>query len=69
MNPGGDIGAYVHMMHTPFYFASKAGLMSMVTSLGLLRRLVGVRNAGICLGFARVSGVGFVGVSWCFDVF
>lgn len=51
----GSIGAYVHMMQTPFYFASKAGLVSMVRCLGGLRRVFGVRNAAICPGPVKVS--------------
>ena len=52
----GSIGAYVHMMQTPFYFASKAGLVSTVKSLpGLLRKVFGVRNAAICQGPVKVS--------------
>lgn len=54
---GRDIGAYVHIMQTSFYFAGVAGLVSMVTSLRLLRRLFGVRNPRICPGPVRVSAV------------
>ncbi|KAL0782136.1 hypothetical protein CaCOL14_000042 [Colletotrichum acutatum] len=43
-----SLGGYVHSMHTPMYFASKAAIVSMVKSLGGLRKELGIRNAAVC---------------------
>ncbi|TDZ54046.1 17-beta-hydroxysteroid dehydrogenase 14 [Colletotrichum trifolii] len=45
-----SLGGYVHSIHTPMYFASKAAIVSMVKSLGGLRKEVGIRNAAVCPG-------------------
>ncbi|KAG7047254.1 hypothetical protein JMJ77_0010608 [Colletotrichum scovillei] len=45
-----SLGGYVHSMHTPMYFASKAAIVSMVKSLGGLRKELGIRNAAVCPG-------------------
>ncbi|KAJ0323756.1 hypothetical protein COL5a_008116 [Colletotrichum fioriniae] len=45
-----SLGRYVHSMHTPMYFASKAAIVSMVKSLGGLRKELGIRNAAVCPG-------------------
>ncbi|KAJ0313951.1 hypothetical protein Brms1b_007373 [Colletotrichum noveboracense] len=45
-----SIGAYVHSVHTPMYFASKAAAISMVKSLGRLHKEVGIRVAAVCPG-------------------
>ncbi|KAF6807331.1 nad-dependent 15-hydroxyprostaglandin dehydrogenase [Colletotrichum musicola] len=45
-----SLGGYVHSIHTPMYFASKAAIVSMVKSLGRLRTEVGIRNAAVCPG-------------------
>ncbi|TDZ28986.1 1-deoxy-11-beta-hydroxypentalenate dehydrogenase [Colletotrichum spinosum] len=45
-----SLGGYVHSTHTPMYFASKAAIVSMVKSLGGLRKEVGIRNAAVCPG-------------------
>ncbi|KAF6808569.1 nad-dependent 15-hydroxyprostaglandin dehydrogenase, partial [Colletotrichum plurivorum] len=45
-----SLGGYVHSIHTPMYFASKAAIVSMVKSLGRLRKEVGFRNAAVCPG-------------------
>lgn len=50
-----SLAGYVHSMHTPLYFSSKAAIISMARSLGPLRRLFGIRNAAICPGLAHVS--------------
>lgn len=49
-----SLGGYVHSMHTPMYFASKAAIVSMVKSLGGLRKEVGIRNAAVCPGATDV---------------
>ncbi|OHE98237.1 hypothetical protein CORC01_06434 [Colletotrichum orchidophilum] len=45
-----SLGGYVHSMHTPMYFASKAAIVSMVKSLGGLRKELGIQNAAVCPG-------------------
>lgn len=50
-----SLGRYVHSMHTPMYFASKAAIVSMVKSLGGLRKELGIRNAAVCPGAVYVS--------------
>lgn len=50
-----SLGGYVHSMHTPLYFASKAAIVSMVKSLGGLKKEFGIRNAAVCPGAVYVS--------------
>lgn len=54
-----SLGGYVHSLQTPLYFASKAATVSMVKSLGGLRKIAGIRNAGVCPGAVGVSLFGF----------
>lgn len=49
-------GGYVHLMQCPFYFASKAAIVSFVKSTNRLRSTFGIRNSAICPGMAHVSG-------------
>ncbi|KAF4806377.1 15-hydroxyprostaglandin dehydrogenase [Colletotrichum siamense] len=48
-----SMGGYVHSIQTPFYFASKAAILSVVKSLQGLKELVGIRNSVICPGPTR----------------
>ncbi|KAK2023300.1 NAD(P)-binding protein [Colletotrichum zoysiae] len=48
-----SMGAYIHSIQTPFYFASKAAILSVVKSLQGLKQLVGIRNSVICPGPTR----------------
>ncbi|KAF9880249.1 hypothetical protein CkaCkLH20_02203 [Colletotrichum karsti] len=48
-----SMGGYVHSIQTPFYFASKAAILSVVKSLQGLKKLVGIRNSVICPGPTR----------------
>ncbi|KAH8890438.1 NAD(P)-binding protein [Thozetella sp. PMI_491] len=48
-----SMGAYIHSIQTPFYFASKSALVSVHKSLQALKKLVGIRNAVICPGPTR----------------
>lgn len=72
-----SLGSYVHSMHSPFYFASKAAVsksfiaaptaeirvltsnfllsVSMVKSLGGMKKSFGIRNAAICPSAVDVS--------------
>lgn len=50
-----SVGAYVHSMQTPLYFASKSAIISVVKSLAPLRRELGIRNAAICPGATYVG--------------
>lgn len=45
-----SMGAYVHSMTLPLYFASKAAVVSFVRSTAALNGAVGVRNAVVCPG-------------------
>ncbi|KAH6989378.1 hypothetical protein BKA56DRAFT_727859 [Ilyonectria sp. MPI-CAGE-AT-0026] len=45
-----SLGGYVHSLHTPLYFSSKAAIVSFVRSLGQLRKRLGIRNAAVCPG-------------------
>ncbi|KAK1963472.1 hypothetical protein LY78DRAFT_716757 [Colletotrichum sublineola] len=45
--------AYIHSIQTPFYFASKAAILSVVKCLQGLKQLVGIRNSVICPGPVR----------------
>ncbi|KAK1585741.1 uncharacterized protein LY79DRAFT_591229 [Colletotrichum navitas] len=49
-----SMGAYIHSIQTPFYFASKAAILSVVKSLQGLKQLVGIRNSVICPGPTRI---------------
>lgn len=51
-----SLGGYVHSLHTPLYFASKAAIVSVVKSLADLRKEFGIRNAAICPGAVNVGG-------------
>ncbi|KAK0369869.1 hypothetical protein CLIM01_12772 [Colletotrichum limetticola] len=48
-----SMGGYIHSIQTPFYFASKAAVLSVVKSLQGLKKLVGIRNSVICPGPTR----------------
>ncbi|KAK1762523.1 hypothetical protein QBC33DRAFT_581664 [Phialemonium atrogriseum] len=48
-----SMGAYVHSIQTPLYFASKAAIVSVFKSLQGLRDLVGIRNSAVCPGPTR----------------
>ena len=48
-----SIGGYIHSIQTPFYFASKSAVLSVVKSLQGLKQLVGIRNSVICPGPTR----------------
>lgn len=50
-----SVGGYVHSIQTPLYFASKAAIISMVKSLGGLKKIAGIRNAAVCPGTVSVS--------------
>lgn len=50
-----SLGGYCHSMHTPLYFASKAAVVSVVKSLGGMKKNFGIRNAAICPGACYVS--------------
>ncbi|KAH6654781.1 hypothetical protein BKA67DRAFT_536078 [Truncatella angustata] len=45
-----SVAAYITSLHTPLYEASKAAIMGFARSLGTLRKLFGIRVAGICPG-------------------
>ncbi|KAF4973792.1 hypothetical protein FSARC_21 [Fusarium sarcochroum] len=45
-----SLGAYVHSIQTPLYFASKAAIVSFVKSMSRLRSALGIRIAAICPG-------------------
>ncbi|KAL7940705.1 hypothetical protein V8C42DRAFT_361779 [Trichoderma barbatum] len=48
-----SMGAYLHSMQSPLYFASKSAVVSFAKSLQGLKRLVGIRNSVICPGAVR----------------
>jgi NAD(P)-dependent dehydrogenase (short-subunit alcohol dehydrogenase family) len=50
-----SMGGYVHSIQTPFYYASKAAIVSFVKSLQALNMMVGIRNSAVCPGAVRVS--------------
>ncbi len=54
-----SMGAYVHSIQTPLYFASKAAVVSVVKSLQGLKQLVGIRNSVVCPGPTRVCSIHF----------
>ncbi|KAH7020413.1 hypothetical protein EDB80DRAFT_563544 [Ilyonectria destructans] len=45
-----SMGGYLHSIHTPLYFASKAAIVSLVKSLGGLKEVLGIRMAAVCPG-------------------
>ncbi|KAL2884149.1 hypothetical protein SGCOL_000087 [Colletotrichum sp. CLE4] len=45
-----SMAGYVHGLLTPFYYSSKAAVVSMCKSLGSLNKIAGIRNAAICPG-------------------
>ena len=49
-----SMGAYVHSIQAPLYFASKSAVLSVAKSLQGLKRLAGIRNSVICPGAVRV---------------
>lgn len=51
-----SMGGYLHSIHTPLYFASKAAIVSLVKSLGGLKEVLGIRMAAVCPGPVLVSG-------------
>lgn len=46
-------GGYVHLMQVPFYFASKAAIVSFVKSTNRLRSTLGIRNSAVTPGMAH----------------
>lgn len=61
-----SLGGYVHSMQTPLYFASKAAVVSVVKSLGGMKKNFGIRNAAICPGAVDVSALQSQDSSlWC----
>lgn len=51
-----SMGAYLHSIQTPLYFASKAAIVSLVKSLGTLKDILDIRMAAVCPGPVVVSG-------------
>ena len=49
-----SMGAYVHTIHCPLYFAGKAAIVSFCKCLQGLKELAGIRNSVICPGVVRV---------------
>ncbi|KAH7128011.1 short chain dehydrogenase reductase [Dactylonectria estremocensis] len=45
-----SMAGYIHGLLTPFYYSSKAAVVSMCKSLGSLNKIAGIRNAAICPG-------------------
>lgn len=54
-----SMGGYLHQMQTPLYFASKAGIVSMVKSLAKMKEAFGIRNSAVCPGAVWVSLTAF----------
>lgn len=50
-----SIGAYLHSVYMPLYFASKAAIVSLVKSLGTLKDILDIRIAAIRLGPVHIS--------------
>lgn len=50
-----SMAGYIHGLLTPFYYSSKAAVVSMCRSLGSLNKIAGVRNTAICPGVVDVS--------------
>jgi len=48
-----SMGAYVHTIHCPLYFAGKAAIVSFCKCLQGLKELAGIRNSVICPGVVR----------------
>lgn len=56
-----SMAGYIHGLLTPFYYSSKAAVVSICKSLGSLNKIAGIRNAAICpgvvdVGFAIIYG-------------
>lgn len=49
------MGAYLHSIHTPLYFASKASITSLVKCLSGLKEILGIRIAAVCPSLVFVS--------------
>ncbi|KAH6975191.1 short chain dehydrogenase reductase [Ilyonectria sp. MPI-CAGE-AT-0026] len=45
-----SMAGYIHGLLTPFYYSSKAAIVSMCRSLGSLNKIAGIRNAAVCPG-------------------
>ncbi|KAH7273817.1 hypothetical protein MRS44_001305 [Fusarium solani] len=45
-----SMAGYIHGLLTPFYYSSKAAVVSICKSLGSLNRVAGIRNTAICPG-------------------
>ncbi|KAK7432907.1 hypothetical protein QQZ08_000378 [Neonectria magnoliae] len=45
-----SMAGYIHGLLTPFYYSSKAAVVSICKSLGSLNKIAGIRNAAICPG-------------------
>ncbi|RTE81396.1 hypothetical protein BHE90_004112 [Fusarium euwallaceae] len=45
-----SMAGYIHGLLTPFYYSSKAAVVSMCKSLGSLKRIAGIRNSAVCPG-------------------
>ena len=49
-----SMAGYIHGLLTPFYYSSKAAIVSMCKSLGSLKKIAGIRNSAICPGVVDV---------------
>lgn len=49
-----SMAGYIHGLLTPFYYSSKAAVVSICKSLGSLNKIAGIRNAAICPGVVDV---------------
>lgn len=49
-----SMAGYIHGLLTPFYYSSKAAVVSICKSLGSLNRVAGIRNTAICPGVVDV---------------
>lgn len=52
-----SMAGYIHGLLTPFYYSSKAAVVSMCKSLGSLKSIAGIRNAAICPGVVDVCSL------------
>ncbi|KAK1656475.1 hypothetical protein BDP81DRAFT_457083 [Colletotrichum phormii] len=52
-----SMAGYVHGLLTPFYYSSKAAVVSMCKSLGSLNKFAGIRNAAVCPGAVNLSNI------------
>ncbi|KAH8655859.1 hypothetical protein BX600DRAFT_515547 [Xylariales sp. PMI_506] len=59
-----SMGAYIHSIQTPFYFASKSAMVSFVKSLQGLKSIVEIRNSVVCPGPTRTP---LFDQEWCKD--